>query len=51
MIELHRTDVFLELFCNVPYNLVFGYKQTQGNTEERLNMWLVYHLGVIDKFY
>ena len=33
------------------YNLDFGYEQTQGNTQERFKMWLVYHLGVSDKVY
>ena len=29
----------------------FGYKQTHGNNKGRLKMWLIYRLGVLDKFY
>ena len=32
-------------------SLVFGHKQTQGNNQGRLKKWLVYRLGVLDKFH
>ena len=36
---------------NLQCSVVFGYKQTQGNNQDRLKSWLVYRLGVLDKVY
>ena len=47
LFSIHWTPFIFKHF----YSVGFGYEQTQGNNQRRLKWWLVYHLGVSDKFY